>query len=351
MQNVECKMQNEGVALGDLFQSFPQKIPQFCTLHFEFCISCVSTINCNLPDTYATLTIFVILFLFFVIFYIQILFFLLKYTYRLKLPTEKRVIMREFFGFGGYQRPAEGFLSWQHLVFVSSLMVIMIGLAVFLGLRYKNALPRQKNRVLIWAAFLIDGFELLKIVLLCFRANDPMNWLYNLPLFLCSIQLIAIPLAAFSKGRIKEAALDFVCIFGILGAVLGTYGAGQNYGCYPVLSFDNVVSGLTHSIAGFASLYILISGMASLKRKNIGITFGILLFFCVAAYIANCLLDYNYMFLMAGDGTPYDILYNLVGGHKVIYPVSVVALFILYIGIYYGICQLVRNKKRAKAAL
>jgi len=23
MQNVECKMQNEGVAFGDLFQSFP----------------------------------------------------------------------------------------------------------------------------------------------------------------------------------------------------------------------------------------------------------------------------------------------------------------------------------------
>ena len=48
MQNVECKMQNEGVALGDLFQLFPKEIPQFCILHFEFCISCVSTINCNL---------------------------------------------------------------------------------------------------------------------------------------------------------------------------------------------------------------------------------------------------------------------------------------------------------------
>jgi len=41
-------MQNKGVALGDLFQSFPQEIPQFCILNFEFCISCVSTINCNL---------------------------------------------------------------------------------------------------------------------------------------------------------------------------------------------------------------------------------------------------------------------------------------------------------------
>jgi uncharacterized membrane protein YwaF len=254
--------------------------------------------------------------------------------------------MKEFFGFGGYQQPAEGYLSWQHLLFVTSLMVVMVILAVLLGRHNRFALPRQKNRVLIWTAFLIDGLELAKIVLLCFRAQDPMNWLYNLPLFLCSIQLIAIPLAAFSKGRIKDASLDFVCIFGILGAVLGTYGAGQNYNAYPVLSLDNVVSGLTHSIAGFASLYILISGMASLKRKNIGITFTILLSFCVAAYVANLLLDYNYMFLMAGDGTPYDILYNLVGGHKVFYPVSVVVLFIVYIWLYYGICFLVRGKKR-----
>jgi len=259
--------------------------------------------------------------------------------------------MREFLGFGGYQRPAEGFLSWQHLVFVTSLMAVMLCLSIFLGRHNRFALPRQKNRVLIWTAFLIDGLELLKIVLMCFRAGDPMDWLRNLPLFLCSIQLIAIPLAAFSKGRVKEASLDFVCIFGILGAVLGTYGAGQNYNAYPVLSLDNVVSGLTHSIAGFASLYILISGMASLKRKNIGITFAILLGFCVAAYVANLLLDYNYMFLMAGDGTPYDILYNLVGGHKVLYPVSVVALFIVYIWLYYSVCFLVRRKKQTKAAV
>ena len=172
-----------------------------------------------------------------------------------------------------------------------------------------------------------------------------MDWLYNLPLFLCSIQLITIPLAAFSKGRVREAALDFVCIFGILGALLGTYGAGQNYGCYPVLSFDNVVSGVTHCISGFASLYILIAGMASMKKKNILITFSILLGVCVLAYIANIVIDYNYMFLVRGDGTPYDILYNLVGGHEVLYPVLVVALFLVYITGYYLVYYLVTHKK------
>ena len=38
--------------------------------------------------------------------------------------------MKEFFGIGGYQRSAEGFLSWQHLTFVTGLMVIMVALGI-----------------------------------------------------------------------------------------------------------------------------------------------------------------------------------------------------------------------------
>lgn len=243
--------------------------------------------------------------------------------------------MKEFFGFGGYIREPEGFMSWQHLLFVSILMVIMISLAIFFGIRNKNKDFKIKNKVLILSAILIDSIELFKIIILCIRSDDPMAWLYELPLFLCSIQLITIPLAAFSKGRIKEATLDFVLIFGILGAILGTYGAGNNYSSFPVLSFDNVVSGITHSISGFCSLYIAISGLSSMKKKNIWITFSILLGFCITAYITNILIDYNYMFLVRGDGTPYDILYNLVNGHKVLYPLLVVILFIIYILIFY----------------
>lgn len=254
--------------------------------------------------------------------------------------------MKEFFGFGGYMRPAEGFLSWQHLLFVGLLLTTMAALAVLLGKKNANATAKEKNRVMIGAALLIDGFELFKIVILCLRHESMEPILHNLPLFLCSIQLIALPLAAFSKGRIKEAATDFVCIFGILGAVFGTIGAGQNYNAYPVLSFDNVVSGVTHSISGFASLYILFARMAGMKKENIGITFGILLGFCVVAYIANITIPYNYMFLMAGDGTPYDILYNLVGGSRLFYPMGVVAMFLVYIGLYYWLFYMVTHKKK-----
>ena len=256
--------------------------------------------------------------------------------------------MREFFGFGGYSRTPEGYLSWQHLLFVGLLLGIMTVAAVLLGRKNRCAAPEQKNKVMVGAALLIDGLELFKIILLCLRSNSAEPILYNLPLFLCSIQLIAIPLAAFSKGRAKEAALDFVCIFGILGAVFGTIGAGQNYNAYPVLSFDNVVSGLTHTISGFASLYIMFAGMAGMKRENVCITYGILLGFCVAAYIANLLIPYNYMFLMAGDGTPYDIFYNLVNGSRVLYPTLVVALFLLYISLFYYLVYILRRRSKAK---
>lgn len=257
--------------------------------------------------------------------------------------------LKEFFGFGQYQREPEGYFSWQHLTFVTCVMVIMASLAIFYGLRNKNRSDKEKNRVMIVSAILIDSFEIFKIVMFCIRDNAPMDWLYNLPLFLCSIQLITIPLAAFSKGRVKEASLDFVCIFGLLGAVMGTYLAGQNYGCYPVLCLDNVVSAITHAISGFCSLYILIAGMASMKKQNIHITFCILFFFGIAAYIANIYTDKNYMFLLQGDGTPYDILYNLVGGHPVVYPLGVMGLFVLYISLYYWIYFLIKCKSSKKA--
>ncbi|MBQ2306487.1 MAG: hypothetical protein II184_03130, partial [Clostridia bacterium] len=83
----------------------------------------------------------------------------------------------------------------------------------------------------------------------------------------------------------------------------------------------------------------------------IGISFLILTVFCVLAYIADVLIPYNYMFLMRGDGTPYDIFYNLVNGNRILYPLIVVGLFLVYITVFYlaffGISKL-RAKKRAE---
>ena len=263
--------------------------------------------------------------------------------------------MLEFFGLSkdsngqyGYLREAEGAWSFGHIFFVTMLILAMIALAIFVGLKFKNKPYASKNKVLVWAAILINAFEVVKIVVLSIRGQDPLKFLYVLPLFLCSIQLIAIPMAAACKGRVKNACLDFVFTFGILGAIFGTVGATQNYGCYPVLSMDNVFSGITHCISGFASLYIAISGMASMQKKDMTITLCVLLGFSIVAYIVNIIIDYNYMFLMYHDGTPYSIFYNMVGGSPIFYPIVVVGIFVLYIVLFYYIYEKVMKKKNSK---
>ena len=255
--------------------------------------------------------------------------------------------MKEFFGIGGHTRTPEGAWSWQHILFVSLMLVAMVALAVLLGIQNRDKDAKTKNKALIWAALLIDGFEIMKIVVNCI--DDGFGAMRRmLPLFLCSIQLITIPLAAFTKGRLKEASLDFVMTFGILGAVFGTVGATQNYNAYPVLSMTNVVSAITHCISGFASLYIMFSRMDSINKKNIPVTLSILSGFCIAALIANIALDYNYMFLMNHDGTPYVIFWNMVGGNRVLYAICVVLIFFIYIVAFYHIHAWLKAKKAAK---
>ena len=257
--------------------------------------------------------------------------------------------MKEFFGFGGYTREPEGFLSWQHLLFVGVGLVIMALCAVLIGRSYRDGTEKQKNKVLIVTALLLDGFEIFKLIVMCIRGGTAAILLENLPLYLCSIQLIAVPLAAFSKGRIREAARDFVCIFGVLSAFCGTVCAGHNYSTMPVLSFDCVVSAITHILSGFAALYIMFADFAGLERKNVPITYGILLGFGVSAFVANNLIPgCNYMFLKHGEGTPYDIVFDLVKGSPVLYPVLVIGLFLLYITLFYGVMNRLRQRQEEK---
>ena len=253
--------------------------------------------------------------------------------------------LREFFGYGGYERTPEGAYSWQHLLFVACFTLFTAAIAVSLGVRNRRRDEKTKNRALVAAAILIDGFEILKYVIICTRDGSFAPMRVSLPLFLCSIQLITIPIAAFAKGRLKEASLDFVLMFGFLGGVAGIIGAAQNFNAYPVLSFDNTVSAVTHCISLFASIYIAVSGMISMKKKNIWIVVSILMSFVLAAFIANGILDYNYMFLRFHDGTPYFLFYNLVGGNSILYPVTVIAAFFLYMALCYAIRFAIARKK------
>ena len=122
---------------------------------------------------------------------------------------------------------------------------------------------------------------------------------------------------------------------------------------------DSIFSAITHSISGFASLYIGISGMKSVKMKNLPITLSVLVGFSVLAYVANVTVPPimgrpigfpNYMFLLHDNGTPYSIFWNLVDGNPVLYPLIVVGIFVLYLVGYYLVDGWLAKRKQAAAA-
>ena len=85
-----------------------------------------------------------------------------------------------------------------------------------------------------------------------------------------------------------------------------------------------------------------------MKKKNIPLVICILLSFCALAMTANALFDQNYMFLVHDEGTPYSIVYNWVNGNKVLYPMLVILLFIVYIAIFYTVYYLCEKGAKKK---
>ena len=63
--------------------------------------------------------------------------------------------------------------------------------------------------------------------------------------------------------------------------------------------------------------------------------------FMVLASLANWAFDYNYMFLVRHDGTPYVIFWDLVGGNQPLYAIVVIALFLIYIVVFYAVYGLI----------
>jgi len=251
-----------------------------------------------------------------------------------------------------FDRTPEGFLSWQHLTAVTTAFLIVILLAGRLSVRHAHSDRRDRMKVVIAAALVLDGFEILKLTVHCIMSESFRILLGNLPLFLCSIPLIVLPVAAFAKGRVQQAALDFVLMFGLLGGILGTYMAANIYSVFPVLHFDPMVSLVTHMTSAFASLYIGLARLGTLERKNVVITTAILGAFMATAYAVNQIgkvagFQDNYMFLSRADGTPFLILENIFGSGTAGYTVAVAVCMWIYMGLFYLVAGRLRQRRPA----
>ena len=254
--------------------------------------------------------------------------------------------LKEFLGLAPYQGTIEPYHGWQHLLIATLFLIVVVALSVTLGLKNKHCDEKTKFLPIRIVAPIMLVLEAIKIVLWPIKVNDIRGVLTELPLFLCSIQLFTVPFIAWMRpGKFRDACADFVLIWGLLTAVLQFYFAGNMFGQNQIFSYYILGSMTTHAISGFVSLYVGISGIAKMNKKDAWIPILILVGFEIIAetvnltcnaYFKSSGLNYyvNYMFLDSGDGTPFDIVRSWFGNYKVPYVITVATGMCLYMVIY-----------------
>ena len=265
--------------------------------------------------------------------------------------------VKEFFRWTNNREP-EGWLSWQHLVFVAVCIAITVFLGVFYGKRRKNSGTKAKQKVLLNAAIIMIATELTKIILISFRRHDVFAIRSMLPLFLCSINLFVIPLTAFNS-KITKITTYFVSVYGPLCCIAGTVLAANYYNGSPIFSFDVLNSTITHCISGFAGVYIMVSGLLrdyDMTEDTLRYVLSSLVLVPISflALIANALnfnssYESNYMFLRHAAGTPFSIVENMAGHNPIIYPILVIILYLVYGFVFCGIYYFFAKRKAKKS--
>ena len=252
-------------------------------------------------------------------------------------------------------RQPAGLFSFGHLFSVTLTLTILLVLAVFLAKKFKGD-EKKQNLVILITGISVLTLVTAKIAYQMILSTNPWEALIgNFPLYFCDIMIYIIPMAALTKGRFKDCCIDFIAICGLLMGFMGNYFAGNLYPRHAIISWAVFIELLTHSASAFISLFIWCSKLNKMEKRNMPFTIGMLFIFMTIALIIDYAYwgitghPHNFMFFFGGDGTPFDLFYNLVGGNLVPYQIIVYVLQCGYIaafyGVYYLILRLINKKK------
>ena len=260
--------------------------------------------------------------------------------------------MKEFYDWFFLEtgRSGDALFSWPHLLSVTLTLALFLGGAILLGKKFKG------NKKAEFIILLVAGISTLlvqtaKMIYLCWDSDHIWESLIgNAPLYLCDMTIFIIPLCAITKGRFREWCFDFVAIWGLLMAFFGTYLAGNIYPAHAAISFSALNSLLNHAISGFAAMFIFVTGLNKMEKRNIPFVVGILLVYMTTALVIDYVDNHNFMFFFHGDGTPFTIFDQYLSfGLKPIYQLWIYILQCGYmVGFYfayYGIRNLIANRK------
>lgn len=244
-----------------------------------------------------------------------------------------------FAGSGEY--PAAGLYSLGHILILIFCFIVLILTILMTRKKSKNPI-----KVIKIVSIVVLFFEIIKVIWGT-SVGRYSGWYDYLPLWFCSLFIPISIIAGFCNGKLQHTALTFMFYGGIVGGLVYLFCPTTSIGRYPVLHFITFHSMFYHVLMLYMGYFIIYQGLLKPSIKDFKWYFIITTSFCIISFIANEILDTNYMFLSGYSNNPIlKILYNLTG---VLYPVFVtigqnIGTFFISFGSY-KIFEFLINKK------
>ena len=259
------------------------------------------------------------------------------------------------YGFFDYKYNIQGFssdlFSTAHIIYIFAVIVFSIAFGII-----ARRTSHKKIDVFIKVLSIVTlVLEITKITWESYydiTTGRGFNYFGLLPLYTCSLFIYTLLIAAWGKGKVKDASLSFLTTICMMSGAIGVvYCNGLNY--YPFWTFGAFYSLFFHSSMFFTGFFLIATGYKKLDWKDVYIGWFPMVALAIVAIPVNYIIKSDYMQVYEGSGVPLksDLSKILAGvGLRFVFSILMLAsymlLSVIVIGVYKIICAVI-NKKQA----
>ncbi len=226
--------------------------------------------------------------------------------------------------------------SFQHLLTIG----MIICLWVILILTFKDRSIKTRWRLLKTTSLLLPLLEAGMMV--WYKSVGQFSIGYVLPLHLCSLMCIILPVMVFTKNKLL---MEYSYAMGIAPSFMTLFTPDVYY--YPTFSFIYIQTMLVHGIICFIPIFLIFSMGYRPNIRKLPKTVAILFGLVIIIIPVNYFTDGNYFFLRyPAKGSIMEYFANFVGSPGYLIPVFFVGC-ILWLLMYLPFV-LIEQKKKCK---
>lgn len=178
------------------------------------------------------------------------------------------------------------------------------------------------------------------------------NYFGLLPVYTCSLFMYTLLVAAWGRGKAREASLSFITTIGLLyGAIGVVYCNGLNF--YPFWTFGAFYSLMFHSVMFLTGVFLLMTGYKELQWRDVPLSFIPIALLALVAIPINYAIGSDYMLIYSGGGVPLyeDLAASLAErGLRPVYTLIMLATHLPLAAVVVGVYKLIRSAAGRRCA-